>query len=311
MSHIPIRVSTLRGDQKIDFDAFVKINDKFILYLRKGDSFEGNRLVRLKEKKLKKMFILPDDEKLYRNYLQKNIEMAYDSNSGKSLDVRTEIIHGNQQSNVEEVMENADNEAAYSEAKSAAGKFVEFLNKEDTALGHIVKMENLDASVAHHGVTVSTLAIALAKRLGITDAKQTQLLSLGALLHDFDHFHNGLAINRPVSQFNPQEMTIYKNHPTAGATRVQDKRHFDRSVINIIAQHEEYIDGKGFPRGLTESKLDPLAVIVASCNALDRLMSFEGVPKKDAGKQLLLNRVGCYPLNHLQLLVDIMNKVQF
>ncbi len=39
MSHVPVRVSTLRGDQKVDFDAYIKINEKMVLYIRKGDSF--------------------------------------------------------------------------------------------------------------------------------------------------------------------------------------------------------------------------------------------------------------------------------
>ena len=52
MDYVSIRVSTLRGDQKIDFNAYIKINEKMVLYLRRGDSFEGERLLRLKEKKL-------------------------------------------------------------------------------------------------------------------------------------------------------------------------------------------------------------------------------------------------------------------
>jgi putative nucleotidyltransferase with HDIG domain len=310
--YVPIRVSTLRGDQAIEFDAFIKINEKFILYLRKGDSFEGERLTRLKSKKLKKMFILPDSEVNYRNYLQKNIDMAYDKNSGKSLSNRAEIIQGNQQSNAEAVMENPENEKTYNDTKDAVGKFVDFLGQEGSeGIAHIMKIDNADQNIAHHGVTVSTLAVALAKKLGVTDPKMLQLLSLGALLHDFEHFHSGISINRPLSALTPEELKIYKSHPLTGAQKVQDKKHFDPAVINIIAQHEEYVDGKGFPNGLTESKMDPLAVIVASCNALDRLITFEGVAKKEAVRRMMISSVGQHPLNHIQYLGDIMNAIQF
>lgn len=307
MSHIPIRVSTLRGDQKIDFDSFVKINDKFILYLRKGDSFEGDRLKRLKEKKLKKMFILEGEETLYRDYLKRNIDTAFDPKSGKPIETRCEIVHGVQQTNAEEVMESPENEAAYSQAKDSAAKFVDFLNRESSAIGHVLKLDNPDANIAHHGVTVSTLSVALAGKLGLTDPKQLQLLSLGALLHDFEHFHSNATLQRKLSDFPAPELELYKKHPLNGAQKVQDKKHFDQTVINIIAQHEEYIDGKGFPQGLTEQKLDPLSVIVATCNALDRLVTFESVPKKDAVKSLMINSVGKYPLKHIQSLSEIIN----
>ncbi len=310
MDYVPIRVSTLRGDQAIAFDAFVKINDKYILYLRKGDSFEGERLQRLKAKKLKKMFILPEAEAGYRDYLQRNIEMAYDKNSGKDINNRAEIIQGNQQSNAEAVMENPENEATYNETKDAAAKFVQFLDQEAPfSLSSIMNIKNADQNIAHHGVTVSSLAVSLAKRLNITDPKMLQLLSLGALLHDFEHFHSGLAVARPTSQMTPDELKIYKQHPLVGAQKVQDKKHFDAAVLNIIAQHEEFVDGKGYPNGLVEAKMDPLAVIVAPCNMIDRLITFEGVPRKEAVRQLMITAVGRYPLNYIQILGDLLNTV--
>ncbi len=309
MEHVPIRVSTLRGDQAIDFDAYVKINEKYILYLRKGDSFEGDRLQRLKAKKLKKMFILPEAEESYRTYLQRNIEMAYDKNSGKDINNRAEIIQGNQQSNAEAVMENPENVATYNETKDAAAKFVQFLDQEEQSLSSIMNIKNADQNIAHHGVTVSSLSIALAKKVGVTDPKQLQLLSLGALLHDFEHFHSGLAINRPTVQMTADELKLYKMHPLTGAQKVLDKKHFDTSVINIIAQHEEYVDGKGYPNGLVEAKMDPLSVIVAPCNMVDRLITFENVPRKEAVRQLMITAVGRYPLNYIQALGEIMNGV--
>jgi HD-GYP domain-containing protein (c-di-GMP phosphodiesterase class II) len=312
INYVPIRVSTLRGDQKIDFDAYVKINDKYILYLRSGDSFEGDRLKRLRDKKLKKMFILPDAEEKYRNYLHRNIEMAYNRNSGQSLSNRVEIIQGNQQSNAEAVMENPENEFIYNETRDAAGQFVDFLAQEDPlAMQSIMKMDNVDQNICHHGVTVSTLAVSLAKRLNIYDPKQLQLLTLGSLLHDFEHFHSGILINRPLSAFTPEELQLYKTHPIVGGQKVRDKKHFDQTVINIIVQHEEYIDGSGFPNGLNEAKIDPLAMITASCNALDRLITFEGINKKDAVKKLMISSVGKYPLAHIQALGDIMNSIKF
>lgn len=310
--YVPIRVSTLRGDQDIDFDTYVKINDKYILYLRKGDSFEGERLKRLKEKKLTQMFILPESETNYRTYLTRNIEMAYDSSSGKSLPIRASIIQGDQQSKAESVFEKPEDAVVYNEAKDAVAKFVDFLEKEDPhAVKAILDIENFDQNIAHHGVTVSTYSLALAKKLKIKDPAKLQLLTLGSLLHDIEHFHSSLIISRPLSEFTEAELEAYKKHPALGAAKVQNKKHFDPSVINIILQHEEYIDGRGFPNGLNEMKCDPLSVIVGSTNALDRLISFENVPKREAAKKLMMTQVGRHPLKHLQMLGDIMTEMKY
>jgi putative nucleotidyltransferase with HDIG domain len=310
VEYLPIRVSTLRGDSQINFDAFVKINEKFVLYVRKGDSFEGERLDRLKSKKLKKMFISLDEETKYRDYLSKNIEMAYDKNSGKSLQNRAEIIQGQQQSNAEDVMENPENEKSYNSAKDAAGRFVNLLLNEPEALERLSKMENMDQNIAHHGVTVSTLAVGLAKRLGFTDPKVNQMITMGSLLHDLDHFQTQLNVARKLTDFSADDMTTYKNHPMAAARKVQDKKHFDQQVINIILQHEETIDGQGFPQKLPEAKLDPTSIIVGLCNCFDRMVTFEKLPRADATKKLTIENVGKYPLGHIQQLSGLLNSMK-
>lgn len=305
MDYVSIRVSTLRGDQKIDFDAFVKINDKMVLYLRRGDSFEGDRLKRLKEKKLKKMFILNNDENMYRDYLHRNIEIAYDNNSGKDITTRAEIVQGQQQSNTEEVFENPDSVESYNSAKDAAGKYVDFLMSNAKAFSSVMAVQNSDQNLAHHGVTVATLSVNLAAKLGITDPKTTQLLTLGALLHDFGHMHSNAPYQKKIADMTKEEYALYLEHPRIGATKVQDKQHFDKPVINIIMQHEEKINATG-PLKLKEKEQDPLAVIVSSCNALDRLITFEGVEKSAAAKELMINKVGEHPLQHIQFLAEIM-----
>lgn len=305
MNYISIRVSTLRGDQKINFNTYVKIDSKMLLYLKKGDSFEGNRLKKLKEKKMRKMFILTEEEAQYLDYLDKNINIAYDNNSSKNIETRAEIIQGSQQSNTEVLFEDPNNVDSYNVAKDAAGKYVDFILTNKQALGSIMNIQNTDQSLSHHGVSVATLAIALANRLGINDPKQIQLLTLGSLLHDFGHNGSTIEYTKPRKEMPPEVLKVYLSHPRIGAETVRDKKHFDQTVINIILQHEELINGAG-PGKLNESQTDPLAVIISSCNALDRLITYEGITKKDAAKKLILESVGAHPLKHIQLLGEIL-----
>lgn len=307
MDYVSIRVSTLRGDQKIDFNTYVKINDKMILYTREGDSFEGARLSRLKDKKLKKLYILTDEEERYRNYLQKNIESAYED-SNKDITTRAEIIQGAQQGYAEEVLENPQNAAAYSVAKDAAEKYVQFIMNNSSALKAVMSIENNDKNIAHHGVTVATLSIALAQKIGLSDTKKTQLLSLGALLHDLGHQGSPLVLNQKLKTMSAADKALWAKHSTDGANKVSDKQHFDPLVIRIIAEHEEMINGEG-PRGLHEKDLDPLSIIVSTANALDRLITYEGLNSEDATKSLMIDHVGQYPLNYIQNLHGIIKNM--
>lgn len=303
MDYVSIRVSTLRGNQKIDFNAYLQIGNKMILFLKKGDSFAGERLERLKAKKLRKMFIPVSEEPFYRKYLERNIEVAYED---KTVDIteRAEIAHGVQQNQIDEVFENPESEITYNAAKDSAGLFSNFLLNDAKALSAVLNIQNEDKSITHHGVTVATLSLALANKLGFQDTKKTQLLTLGALLHDFGHQEVPFNICKPLATFTKEEMNAWKEHPKLGAQKLASRTHFDTLVLNIIAQHEETINGTG-PYRLKEKDMDPLSVIVSSANALDRLISFENIPRLDAAKTLTIDHMGRHPLNHIQLLADI------
>ncbi len=307
---VSIRVSTLRGDLKIDFDAFVKVAGKHILYLRKGDSFEGQRLQRLKEKKLKKMYIRPDEEPAYRKYMSANIEMAYDNNSERTIETRAEIIQGAQQAATEDVLENPESEAFYSVAKDSSGRFAEFIKAEQKSLAAMLKIPNTDQSVSHHGVTVATIAVGLAEKLGFAESQSLNLLVLGSLIHDIEHQHHPVPLNIAPKDRTPEDQALYELHPYNGAMRIKDLKFYDKTVINIILQHEEFIDGSGFPKKTREEDLDPMSLVVGTANSYDRMVSFFGMTPKEALKTLLIQKMGLHPLPHMQHLQAVLKDNQ-
>jgi putative nucleotidyltransferase with HDIG domain len=301
-----IRVNTLRGDQKIDFNIYVKVNDKHIMYCRQGDSFSGERLARLKQKKLKKMFIDTNDETKYRSYLSENMNVCYDAKSSKPVQEKVEIAQGLMASNTESIMENLSDKSLYDSTKFEMSKFFSLVNSDPKAIFHLLNITNSDQDVAHHGVSVATLACSVAKALSVNDEKQLQLLGLGALLHDLEHFHTGLFSAQPLAELSSEIKSKYLHHPDSGVLKLQDKTHFDQTVIDIIREHEEFIDGQGYPNKVTESKLNPLSVIVSLCNVADKILLTSSEARNQTGKKILVDYVGRFPLNHLKILEKIL-----
>lgn len=303
---VPIRVTTLRGDQEIPFDVYVRVAGKHILYCRQGDSFEGQRLNRLKEKKIKQLFIPLAREPDYRSYLSRNLDLAYKAASGKPLAVRTQIIQGLQQAATEDVMDNLDSKIHYDVFKQDTIKYVNFLLEENEALRHVLEIQNIDASVAHHGVNVATIATTLADHVGIKDPVVLQHLAVGCLLHDLEHLHSGLDVARPLTELTDKEMLLYRQHPDLGVARVQNLQFYDQLVLKIIRGHHETTNGDGFPDGLKENNIPKPVLIAAVADAYDRLISYEGTLPKDAVKQLLIDRVGLLPLDLIKGLGELL-----
>lgn len=298
--YTPIRVTTLRGDNPTAFDIYVKVGDRYVLYLRQGSTFEGSRLERLKSKRLRHMFVREEDDIAYRQYLEQSIDQAYSKKGGKDLAVRAEIIQGFQQAAAEEMMENLENEDIYNHTRSSLQRFVGFINEEKNAIHALLSIRNIDKSISHHGVNVATLFTALAIHEGIRDDNLVELTAFGALVHDVEHFLGGYEVPTKLSTLSPDQFSVYRQHPIDGGRRLQKIRHIDQVVFKTISQHEEHCDGTGFPKGIHEKQMDPLVPLVGVANAYDRLTALEEVEPKAALKRLLIEKLGAFPLKHLQ-----------
>ena len=308
--YLPIRVTTLRGDLKIPFDVYVRIAGKYIHYCRAGESFEGLRLKRLRAKKLKTMYIREDDGPAYRKYLASSIDRAYDASNGQSIEVRAEVVQGFQQALAEEFMENPLDEVCYAHVRSSAERFCEFLEHEPMATAAVLNIDNLDQSVSHHGVTVATLAVAMALKTNLRNenGNPLHLLALGSMIHDVEHYLTEFDFHRPLIELSVIDTMLYRDHPLKGGHRLQGAKFIDQLVLKIITQHEEHGDGTGYPKGLREADLDPLVLIAGTANAYDRLVCFEGLKGREALKTLLIDKVGVFPLEHLRTLQEILKQ---
>ena len=125
--YVPIRVTTLRGGGSLTFNAYIRAAGKYHLYCKNGENLQGTLLEKLKEKRLKKMYIDPKDESAYRSFMTQSIESAYDKNSDVPIADRAEVVQGAQQAAAEEVMENPESEEAYNLAKMGTEKYIEFI----------------------------------------------------------------------------------------------------------------------------------------------------------------------------------------
>lgn len=306
--YVPIRVATLRGDQRINFDVYVRVAGKHILYCRKGDSFDGQRLVRLKEKRIKQLYIASTASGEYRNYLKQNVDVAYFNTSGKPLEVRCQIIKGIQEASTEAVLEDPGSSDAFEVLRADTKKYVEFLLTENDALRGIISQDSANPSVAQHCISVASLAISLANELGVSSTAELEPLAIGCLLHDVEHFHSGLDVSRSMNQFSSEERAKYIDHPENGLARIREMGFYDPLVKKIVMCHHEFNNGTGFPRGLKESDMEPMVMMASVADSYDRLISYEGITPKDAIKKLLIDKVGLHPLPMIQGLASVLKK---
>jgi len=102
-------------------------------------------------------------------------------------------------------------------------------------------------------------------------------LLTGALLHDvgFLNLPKSMVEKRRI-EYTDEEKKLYKTYPEEGKKIAQALAGEIRNKsIEIIYQHQERLNGGGFPQGLKGNKIEELALIVGLADEFDLVVSKE------------------------------------
>jgi len=304
MAFIPIRTKTIRGNKPLFFNLYLNIREREVLYIKKNDPIEEERLQRLKNKKIKKVFIEADAEENYLKYLEANLNRIEDKSI--PLAERSSIIEGQAMCAVEDVFENPEKRETYEYSKNVVTKYVSFISENDKALGNLVNLQTGDFDSYQHSLNVSSLSIGLALQKGINKKKELDSLGMGALLHDIGKTKLNIDPKKEIGTYSEAEMIELKKHPEAGAELMSKGGFVDKDVLTYILQHEEHVNGSGYPKQLRGSQIAPFTQFISLANTYDRYITFFKMTPKEAMKKITIEKVGLYNLDQIENLKKLL-----
>jgi len=128
-----------------------------------------------------------------------------------------------------------------------------------------------DKSVYEKPIVVSNYAVSLGKELNLPESR-LQNLRLGAILYDIGMIAVPKRIILKSTALAPDEYELIKHHTIIGGRMIQ---HFSilREVLAIVLYHHEWINGKGYPFGLTGDYIPLEARIIAVADAFHAMHS--------------------------------------
>ena len=100
-----------------------------------------------------------------------------------------------------------------------------------------------------HSLSVTIISHYLALRLNL---KQTQVenVIIAALCHDFGELYTDPAILDPGHRITDEERRFIYVHPITGWLIVRDIEGINPEIAKAIIQHQERLDGSGYPNGI-------------------------------------------------------------
>jgi putative nucleotidyltransferase with HDIG domain len=129
-----------------------------------------------------------------------------------------------------------------------------------------------DESTEEHTRRVALRAVQLGEELGLAPGR-LRALAIGGLLHDIGKLSVPERILKKPGALDNEEFAVIKLHPGRGVKLLRELGGFAPAIHDLVHSHHERLDGKGYPRGLSESELSLDTRILTVCDVYDALVS--------------------------------------
>jgi HD-GYP domain-containing protein (c-di-GMP phosphodiesterase class II) len=121
-----------------------------------------------------------------------------------------------------------------------------------------------------HSINCSIYMAILTNELGY-EQDDVEQASLAGLLMDTGMINVPNELCVPEHQLNDTQRQTYQQHVSESLALLSQAEGISDTVIDIISQHQERIDGSGYPNKLTDELIHPLAKVAAVIDEFSRL----------------------------------------
>lgn len=105
-------------------------------------------------------------------------------------------------------------------------------------------------------------------------------LGTGAILHDIGKTAVPISILNKEGRLSDEEFHEISKHPMYGAEMLKKNISIPTSIIKMVEQHHERVDGRGYPHGLNGNQISRFAKIICICDVYDAVSNDRCYRKK-------------------------------
>ncbi|HVK62600.1 MAG TPA: HD domain-containing phosphohydrolase [Bdellovibrionales bacterium] len=270
----PIPIEEFLSRPQVLVDIFIRLSqNKFILIAKGGQNTPREALEKYKAKNIDVLYIRIED---YHKLLLTTIQNAAAVLGENKLSAasRFNVIHGALEAVYKEMKDVGFDEQTFSHAKLVNHATLSFVKESPNIMSIIEKFANLKSDELGHALMVSMVSVMIGIKHEWEKPATLEKLGLGGFLHDIGKTKLPTEVlKKRFDMMNRDEKTIYVSHVEVGVQTLAQAKSIPEDVLLIVAQHHERVDGSGFPKGIKEFQISPLAKVVSLANAfVDRLL---------------------------------------
>lgn len=265
-----IHLDCIRVDSILDFNLFLEVGGRHVLYRAADMPFTDQTRCKLLENRVQRLYISDANRGRYQRYIEDNLDKVLkDPNVDEER--KASILYETSTDLVKDVFDNPTYGDNIQRSKTLVTNTMEFILEGQQAFHSMLKITSFDYYTYTHSVNVCTFSVALAQQLGITDKRYLHDLGVGALLHDVGKSRISDAILNKRASLTDQEFEIMKQHPKWGTEILTDTDELSSTSYYPVLQHHERGDGSGYPSNFLGDEIHPSAKIVAIADSFDAM----------------------------------------
>jgi putative nucleotidyltransferase with HDIG domain len=112
-----------------------------------------------------------------------------------------------------------------------------------------------------HCLLVTGVAVDFGLRLGVAKADIERLYS-AAMFHDVGKAKIPLEILDKPGKLDDHERALIETHPATGYDVLKDNSQISAEILDAVRHHHEYLDGSGYPDGLSNARIADIVRIL-------------------------------------------------
>lgn len=258
--------------KKSFFDVYVQLRPgKYVMILKAGDDFDFERVATYLRKGVKSFFIKKEAQQYFLQYCDKLTEALL-----KSEKIGAKAKQDQVQNYGRETLELLKNCGVSEMNLASARRFGGFAH---TLVRQVEKqndaIQNFLSSAAHcdHGTGTAMILALMLDAMEYRDEKVVSVVAMGGLLHDI-----GLLwlpekwTEADADQFSETDRARYEEHPAQGAEILTKIPNINPLLPQVVLQHHERRDRKGFPAKLGPGFISPVSEMIGLADTFQNLM---------------------------------------
>ena len=122
-----------------------------------------------------------------------------------------------------------------------------------------------------HCLLVTGVAIAFGQHLGFSQPDRNRL-AIAGMLHDIGKAKVPVEILEKPGPLTDDEMAALRKHPEFGHETLKTSGTLNKDMLDVVLHHHEYIDGSGYPHGLSGDEIPDLVRVATICDVFGALL---------------------------------------